>query len=277
MNKTSKIDLTYLNKIEKFSFSVINRLNSTPFFKKILTTIAATIGKMWIEFFIHDAVVAHGFKNFAKIDSNRAVLLIANHRSFYDQFAIAARLFQLYGRHHHICFPVKANYFYESLSGLFVNIVVACGVMYPPFVRDRKRLRWNKEATGILISLLKNPENMVGFHPEGARNQGSDPYKFLSAKLGCGELIYKTNPNVVPIFLQGFPNNIVHMLHSSRYKKKPRVPYVHMVMGEPIDFSKELALPENNKTYLVIAQKAMRHIAQLSKEEVEIRKKYENI
>ena len=203
------------------------------------------------------------------------MLLIANHRSFYDQFVIAARLFKFYGRHHNIFFPVRANYFYDRPDGLFVNLVIANGVMYPPFVRDRKRLRWNKEATEILINLLKNPENMVGFHPEGTRNQGPDAYEFLPAKPGCGELIHKSNPNVVPVFLQGFPNNVTHMLRCSRYRKNPRLPFVHMVMGEPIDFSDELKLEPNNKTYLTIAQKAMHHIEQLSIKEREIRKKIE--
>lgn len=275
MSQTSKIDLTYLNKIERFNFTVLNRLNSSPVFRKILTTIGATIGKTWVELFIEGAVVAHGFKNFKKIDPKRAVLLVPNHRTFFDQFAIAARLFKIYGRHHNIYFPVRANYFYDRISGLFVNLFIANGVMYPPFVRDRKRLRWNKEATEILINLLRNPENMVGYHPEGTRNLGPDPYEFLSAKPGCGEIIYRTNPNVIPVFLEGFPDNPAHMLRCSSYRKNPRRPYVHMVMGEPIDFSEELAMEENKKTYLTIAQKAMRHIARLSKDEITIRKKYE--
>jgi len=277
MSPNSKVDLTYLKKIERFNFTVTHRLNSSPLFRKILSAICATFGKAWVEFFTHGAVVEHGFENFEKIDPNRAVLLIANHRSFYDQFVIAGRLFKLYGRHHNIYFPVRANYFYDRLDGLLVNLLVAYGVMYPPFVRDRKRLRWNKEATEILINLLKNPENMVGFHPEGTRNQGPDPYEFLPAKPGCGEMIYRTNPNVVPVFLQGFPQKVTHMLRSSPCTKNPRPPYVHMVMGEPIDFSEELAMEANNKTFLTIAKKAMHHIELLSKMERQIREKQKNV
>ena len=265
--------LKALTAVERFNFYVTNTLNRTPLTRRLLTRLLATLGTAWVEFGTSRTVLDHGFDNFAKIDPNRAVLLVANHRTFYDQFVISARLFRLYGPHHNVYFPVRANFFYDNPLGLLVNLPVAMGVMYPPFVRDRKRLRWNAFATNLLVELLQDPHNMVGFHPEGTRNRGPDPYELLPAKPGCGELIYRSRPNVLPVFLQGFPKNAFTLVKANL--RRDSSPFVHMVMGEPLDFSEELQLPAGRKTYLLISRKVMQRIAELSQLEREIRQRYQ--
>ena len=52
-------------------------------------------------------------------------------------------------------------------------------------------------------------------------------------------------------------------------------PVVHMVMGEPLDFSEELKLEENRKTFLLISRKVMSVIGDLAKREQKIRAKFE--
>jgi 1-acyl-sn-glycerol-3-phosphate acyltransferase len=233
--------------------------------------LGATVSSRWIECGTSKTVLDHGFENFQKIDPNRAVLLAANHRTFYDHFVISARLFRLFGPHHNIYFPVRANFFYDHFLGLLVNLPIALGVMYPPIIRDSKRRHWNVYATDLMADLLTDPRNMVGFHPEGTRNRGPDPYKLLPAKPGCGELIYRTNPNVVPVFLQGFPKTPWKLLRQNLGRSNSVQPVVHMVMGQPLDFSEELTLPQNRKTFLLISKKVMASIAELSKREQDIR------
>lgn len=261
---------------ERFNFRVTHWLNQSPQVRRVLTRVGATVSKTWIELGTSKTVVDHGFENFVKIDSNRAVLLVANHRTFYDQFVIAARLFRRFGAHHNIYFPVRAEFFYDNFLGLLVNLPLALGVMYPPIIRDVRRRHWNLFATDLMVELLKNRENMVGFHPEGTRNRGPDPYALLRAKPGCGELIYRAQPNVVPVFLQGFPKNPWAMLKKNLGLANLEQPMVHMVMGEPLDFQQELKMQPGMKTYLKISQKAMAHIEELAAREREIRAKYEN-
>ncbi len=262
--------LQILTKTERFIFRVMHRLNWSHGTRALLGRVGASFGKSWVEFVISDTVQDHGFENFKKIDPTRGLLLVANHRSFYDQFAIAARLFTLYGNHHNIYFPVRSNFFYDSMPGLFMNVTVATAMMYPPVLRDAKRKSWNRYATDIMAELLKRPQNMVGFHPEGTRSRGPDPYEFLSPKPGCGELIFRANPNVVPVFLQGFPRSLFKLRRGDA-RHGQRRPLVHMVMGPPIDFSGKLAGEGDRKLFLSLSQTVMTAIAALAEQEQEIR------
>ncbi len=262
-----------LQPVERLNFKVTHALNSSSMIRPILTKIGS-IFKTWIvQHGTSNIVLDHGFENYNKIDPNKGVLMVVNHRSFYDQFVVSSRLFRLYGAHHNIYFPVRANFFYDNPFGLFVNLPFALGGMYPPIIRDKKRRLWNQYATDLMAELVKNPANMVGFHPEGTRNRGPDPYALLPGKPGCGEIIFRSNPNVVPVFLQGFIKSPFQMVKKN-LGNSPR-PLVHMVMGEPLDFSKELALEESRKTFLLISRKVMDAIAGLAKREQEIRAKFE--
>ncbi|MCG8606501.1 1-acyl-sn-glycerol-3-phosphate acyltransferase [bacterium] len=250
---------------------MLDNLNGSPGMRRVLTKIGSVWGTFYVELGTSRIVRHHGFENFSKIDQNRGVLLVANHRTFYDLFVITARLFRLFGAHHNIYFPVRSTFFYDNFLGLPVNLFTALGGMYPPIIRDKKRRSWNKFATDLMVELLKKSENMIGFHPEGTRNRGPDPYNLLRAKPGCGELIYRAQPNVVPVFLQGFPSRFWVLLRKNLNKSRAKKPIVHMVMGEPMDFSEELEREANMKTYLHISQKVMHRIEELSREEKEIR------
>lgn len=263
-----------LTPVERLNFKVTHRINHSRAFRNSMTRFQAKFYRWWVELGTSHTVVDHGFENFEKIDPTRGVLLVANHRTFYDQFVIAARLFRLYGPHHHIYFPVRSNFFYDNPLGLLINIPFSMGVMYPPIVRDARRRHWNQYATDLMVELLRDPQNMIGFHPEGTRNQGPDPYELLPAKPGCGELIFRSNPNVVPVFLQGF-ESAWRMFRQNLRNSKPVKPMVHMVMGEPLDFRDELKMEAGKKTYLHISRKVMAVIAELSRRELEIRSEYD--
>ena len=262
-----------LQPVERFNFKVTHSLNSSPIVRPILTKLSVVLGRRYVEIVSSNIVLNHGFENFEKIDPNKGVLLVVNHRTFYDQFVIYARLLRLFGTHLNAYFPVRANFFYDNPLGLFITLPCAWGGMYPPIIRDKKRRLWNQYATDLMAELVKSPANMVGFHPEGTRNRSPDPYALLPGKPGCGELIFRSNPNVVPVFLQGFIKSPFKMVQ--RNWSNFSEPVVHMVMGEPLDFSEERKLEENRKTFLQISKKVMKAIGELAKREQEIRAKFE--
>ncbi|MEW6282277.1 MAG: 1-acyl-sn-glycerol-3-phosphate acyltransferase, partial [Candidatus Eremiobacterota bacterium] len=246
-----------LGPMERFHFRLADRINRTNWIKDALSVPNATVGRAWVELFVHKMCLDHGFDNFRLIDPDRAVLLVANHRSLFDQFSMAARLFTMYGNHHRIFFPIRAPFFYDSPAGLALNLALAFGSMYPPIARDPKRKVWNRFAMEVLAELLQDPRNMVGFHPEGRRNRSEDPYDLLPGQPGCGMLIHRARPNVVPVFLQGFPDNPWPWTLKTLGLAASCPPAVHMVMGAPLDLAEELAQPADPRLYVRISRKVM--------------------
>lgn len=264
-----------LTPTERTNFKISDFFNRDPEAKFVLSQLSATVGRGYVELATSNLCPDHHFDKFTKIDPSRGVMLVANHRSFFDLFAIVARLFTLYGNHHAIFFPVRSTFFYDHPLGQCVNIPLAMGSMYPPIMRDPNRKIWNRFSTDLLVELLKNPRNMVGFHPEGTRSQTKDPYELLPAKPGAGELIYRARPNVVPVFLQGFPRYAWPGFLHNRGLLKKDVLWAHMVMGDPINLEEELSLPDSKETYLTISQKVMKVIGELAEEEKVIRRSWD--
>ncbi|MCA9628624.1 MAG: 1-acyl-sn-glycerol-3-phosphate acyltransferase [Myxococcales bacterium] len=137
------------------------------------------------------------------------VLLVANHRSFFDFFVITfvnvtrSRL----GRR--AFFPVRSSFFYEHPLGGIVNLAMSGMMMYPPVFRDRKHLRFNLLALRRLVDELKVPGTVVGIHPEGTRGKGPDPYELLPVQFGVGRVALEAEgARVVPIFIIGMSSNL---------------------------------------------------------------------
>ena len=269
--------LRCLTPIERLNFSLMDWANRTPWVKRSLGFIASTVGMAWVEMAASRLVMDYGFEHFEAIDPNRGVLLVANHRSFYDLYAVAARLFRKYGNHHDIYFPVRSTFFYTNLLGLAIDIPVALASMYPPIVRNKAMKAWNRFAVDLMVYLLEQPRTMIGYHPEGTRNRGPDPYRLLPARAGCGELIYRARPNVVPVFLQGFPRYAWHApVVNAGLLGRPR-PWVHMVMGEPMHFDEYYARPNTVETWKAISQCVVDRLSALGQEERRIRAEYDKV
>ena len=101
---------------------------------------------------------------------------------------------------------------------------------------------------------------VVGFHPEGTRGKGPDPYDILPAQPGIGRALYKTRAPVVPVFVVGLSNNFAHqLLNGFRGKVDP----VYAFYGEPIDLSDLYRQSGRASTYLRIANRVREHIVAL--------------
>lgn len=261
-----------LTPVEKVNFMISDYVNRDPKAKHVFSRIASVVGKSWVEFFVSNLCPDHGFEKFAKIDPTRGVLLVANHRSFFDLFAVTARLFTMYGNHHQVQFPVRSTFFYDHYLGHCVNLPLAWGTMYPMIMRDKNRRGWNRFSTELLVELLQDPRNMVGFHPEGTRSRTKDPYELLPGRPGCGELIHRSRPNVIPVFLQGFPRYAWHGPLINHGPLKHKVLWAHMVMGDPMDFSQEWSEPASPELNQRIVDRVMAAIKGLGEQEKEIRR-----
>jgi 1-acyl-sn-glycerol-3-phosphate acyltransferase len=173
----------------------------------------------------------HGLERLERVPERVPVLLVANHRTFFDLFILG----WIFMRHprllRRVNFPVRSNFFYEGPLGIFVSLVFSGGSMFPPFFRSAAKKDMNRLSLRILIDKLHTPGQMVGFHPEGTRNKTDDPYTLLPAQPGAGELALKARPVVVPAFILGLSNSPWAELKANWRRERP----VIAVFGEPIE------------------------------------------
>ncbi|HWE24006.1 MAG TPA: 1-acyl-sn-glycerol-3-phosphate acyltransferase [Myxococcales bacterium] len=178
-------------------------------------------------------LVVRGLERLDGVPRDAPVLLVANHRTFFDLFILGLILVRTWRRRWRPSFPVRANFFYENPAGLFICLLLSGGSMFPPFFRKTRSKAFNRYSLTIVLEKLRHPGNLVGFHPEGTRNKGGDPYQLLPAQPGAGEVALKARPVVVPAFINGLSNKLMHEVRANVRGRDP----VIAVFGEPIDLS----------------------------------------
>ena len=190
---------------------------------------------MIFTFFISRRLRIHGAERLAGIPEGAPLLVLANHRSFFDLFIIGWTLMNRCGLRRRIVFPVRANFFYENPLGLLINVLMSGGAMFPPFFRNKVQSGFNEHALGLLVARLHEQGTLVGFHPEGTRNKTADPYTLLPAQVGAGLLALKTRPEsvIIPAFVNGLSNSIGTELWNNLRRREP----VLVVFGAPPDLT----------------------------------------
>jgi 1-acyl-sn-glycerol-3-phosphate acyltransferase len=216
---------------------------------------------------------AEGLDDLCALDpGNTGVMLVSNHRSFFDQYAMLLACYmgpvpwskRLY-------FPVRSNFFYDQPLGIAVNALVAAGAMYPPIYRQAERRQLNDEALDKMVEILRTPGNVLGMHPEGTRGKGPDPYAFLPAQPGVGKLALVGKPLVIPAFVLGLGNNIAEDIKWNFSRGARRDHAVITVFGKPIDYSDLMAEKPRPTLYKKTADRFMTEIKKLSEREKELR------
>jgi 1-acyl-sn-glycerol-3-phosphate acyltransferase len=228
-----------------------------------------TIGQSWITLATGNLHRIHYIERLEPLAPHRSFILVCNHRSFFDLYALTAALLRWKLRHR-IVFPVRSNFFYDTPAGFFVNGVMSFFAMYPPLFRDKRLAPLNALGLDELAKLLRAGETLVGIHPEGRRNPGDDPYELLPAKSGVGRLIHAARDvPVVPVFTNGLlPNNLPRQVKSNF--DGTGIP-IHSVFGHPIDFGGLLAEPASPRLYTRLAERCLDEVKKLGAEEKRLR------
>jgi 1-acyl-sn-glycerol-3-phosphate acyltransferase len=206
--------------------------------KDLMTFFQRYIGSLWIKICTYNLITIFGLENFEKTDPSRPILLVANHRSYFDMYVVSAMLFRKTNRQFYLYFPVRARFFYDSPLGWFVNFIMGWFSMFPPFfreAREAKKREFDKFSLRFLIHVCSESKpNIIGFHPEGKRNLSDDPYNFLPAQPGIGKVIMEAKPQVVPIFIAGLGNNLLKQIIGNWTGGEK----IRIWFGEPLDFCK---------------------------------------
>lgn len=234
------------------------------------------MGAGWIHFSTYNLMEVYGFENVEAVSHQRPILLVANHRSFFDMYTVSTVLFRRTPWRKQLFFPVRGRFFYQSPLGMFVNLVMGWWSMFPPFFASGdkpipEKRAFDKYSFRVLTALAREgPGNVIGFHPEGTRNKDADPYSFLPAQPGVGKLIKDAAPQVIPVFIAGLGNDLPkQVLGNWTGGEKIRIHF-----GPMLDVSEFLAKKDQARTYIEISKFVISKIAELGEadREMQIRK-----
>jgi 1-acyl-sn-glycerol-3-phosphate acyltransferase len=257
-------ELAVLNWFERFAFRLVKRMNQGSW-KRFWTWCQRVFGAGWIHFATYNLMQVYGLEHVESASHERPILLVANHRSFFDMYTVSTALFRRTRWRKQLFFPVRGRFFYQSPLGLFVNLGMGWWSMYPPFFASgenpiREKRAFDKFSFRLLTELCRNgPGNVIGFHPEGTRNKGADPYSYLPAQPGIGKLIKDATPQVIPVFVTGLGNKLARQVLGN-WTEGPKI-RIHF--GKQIDFQQYLEKKDHMRTYKEISEFVMSKIAEL--------------
>ncbi|HEX2573165.1 MAG TPA: lysophospholipid acyltransferase family protein [Polyangia bacterium] len=223
--------LELLTPFERFNVRLMDLLerHAVPATERYLRT----WGNFWMYFVTSRMLTGYGYERLAGVPTDAPILLVSNHRSYFDLYVLAVLLNRFTRLHQPMFCPVRADFFYEHVAGTFLNLAVGAGRMYPPVFREPSKAEFNKWSLAHLGELLRRGNVVVGFHPEGRRNKNANPYERLPAQPGVGKLVMDSWPVVIPVFINGFTNDFLGDVKANFQRKKR----VLAVFGAPIDLT----------------------------------------
>lgn len=264
-------EIAVLSSFERFAFRLTRRMNYGRW-KRFWTWCQKILGAGWIHISTYNIMNLYGLENIEAVSHERPILLVANHRSFFDMYTVSTMLFRHTRWRKQLYFPVRGRFFYQSPLGLFVNLVMGWWSMFPPFFASgekpmTEKRDFDKYSFRVLTEICKRGAgNVIGFHPEGTRNKGSDPYSFLPAQPGVGKLIKDAEPQVIPVFIAGLGNDLPRQVMGNWTGGEQ----IRIHFGRQIDISPFLAKRDSVRTYKEIADFVMMKITELGEEDRKI-------
>ncbi len=256
-----------LTRIERFNVRAIEAWHRVALLSRLSSWLGYQFSVRGINAVCGNLVRTHHFERLREVPLEDGILLCGNHRSYLDPFAICAQAWRVLPSSVRFVVPSRTEGLFDRWWSLAANLVLTFGNIYPPIVRGSRGGAWGKQVTQTLIDLLNSGRVVVAIHPEGGRNKGPDPYQLLRGRPGLGKIIHQTRAAVFPIFLLGFPRGPRAVLAANYRRGARQSPLVHIVMGPPVDFSAERALPGSPALYYDISQKLVAAIAALIPEE----------
>src|ERR1041385_1857800 len=253
-----------LSSFECFAFRLTHRMNLGRW-KRFWTWCQNFFCAGWIHISTYTLILVYGLDNVADVYHTRPLMLVANHRSFFDMYVVSTTLFRKTKWRKQLFFPVRGRFYYQNPLGMFVNLIMGWWSMYPPFFvtgRDPvpQKRAFDKYSMRRLVQLCsEGPGNVIGFHPEGTRNKDRDPYSYLRPQPGVGSLIKEANPQVLPVFIAGLGNNLPKQVLGNWFGGEK----IRIHFGPQLELSEFIGKKDHMRTYKEIGEFVMSKIAEL--------------
>ena len=223
-----------LSKKEQKIFNLNFKLHTK--YRKFTIKWQTKTGRFFTRLCISRRIRFHNLKSLDCIKENSKVIIIANHRSYFDFWPVSFATIKHCPTPMHYLFPVRSNFFYERLLGFWMNFFIASASMFPPIIRERNGSKFNQYSLDFIEQELNNNDHgtIVGIHPEGKRSKLDDPHQLLPGKNGIGKII-KNAPDstiVIPTFIHGISNNPWREIKNN-YKRNIDAP-IDVLFGSPL-------------------------------------------
>ncbi len=261
-----------LTRVEKLALRFGEFANEDPRGKWLQTKFLRGFSYVWVRSVIAHRMLAEGLEELMALRPTTGVMLVANHRSFFDSYAMLLACYMgPVPWSKSLQFPVRSNFFYDQPLGIVINAAIAGGAMYPPIFRQAERRQLNDEALDRMVEILQRPGSVLGMHPEGTRGKGPDPYTLLPAQPGVGKVALLAKPMIVPAFINGLGNNIVDDIRVNFTKEARRSRAILTVFGPPIDYEDLKAEKPRPTLYKKAADRFMTEVKKLAEIERALR------
>lgn len=198
-----------LRGVERAAVPIVDAINTVPWVKATTWPIWRYGSKTFVMALSSRLYRLYGLEHIRAIDAPQGVILVPNHRSFFDLFFVASALVDtaphVAGR---MMFPVRKDYFYDRSLGLLLNLGLTAGSMWPPVFRDERRGDFNAIAMAQLGRVMRKG-TIAGIHPEGQRGRGDDPYVLGKIRPGLGQVVAAAHPDalILPTWILGMSND----------------------------------------------------------------------
>lgn len=225
---------TALRGFERVAVPALSWWNRQTTGKQLAQKTINEFNARWILGVMKNLLQVHHAEPVKALHAPKGVILVANHLSFFDMYVCASWMQRNTSLVGHVYFPVRSEYFYTRPDGMLLNMAISGGSMWPPVFRDGERRELNEQGMRELVQRF-SPGAIVGFHPEGRRNQGDDPHVQAPSRPGVGKVIQQCDPDVVvlPFFVIGLSNRFADELSRGSRKPGNRGQAVRIWFGEP--------------------------------------------
>ena len=207
----------------------------------------------------------HGTEHVRVLKRTDSVLMVCNHRTFFDFFAICYAIFSRGRGWWRVFFPVRKRFFYDRISGGAVNMLMGGMAMFPPIMRSREKIAFNDYSIRRTVEELAVPNTLIGIHPEGTRNKTDDPFTFLRLHAGAGRIaLAAENAVIQPIFVLGLSSQMRSEIYKNWFA--PKAWPVHVWFGEPVDLQDLREKEDSPQVHMEATRRIMDHVESLAQQ-----------
>lgn len=249
-----------LSPIERIHVEMALRMNREPL-KGLWSWCQRTVGASWIAMATSRLLRVHGLSHVREAFPRGPLLLVANHRTYFDLFVVSSLLHRELPGRKRLYFPVVGQYYYQSLTGIALNQFCAFWSMFPPLFALPTHGASDRYALDLLVDLCaRGSGTILGIHPEGGRNRNADPYSFLRFQPGTGKVIHAARPIVIPTFIAGLDNHVGRQVRRNWSGGEP----IRLWFGAPMLADPWASLPPKGSTYKRITDEVMTEVRALA-------------